>query len=51
MVLVIVLVDIHSWHPPKLPNIWAPYLHKIYKTYSWKEVIQKSVRLIWSAEK
>ena len=34
MVLVSGLGDVHSWHPPKLPNTWAPfkyvkYLHKI----------------------
>ena len=34
MDLVSGLVDVHSWHPPKLPNTLAPfkymkYLHKI----------------------
>ena len=34
MVLVSDLGEVHSWHPPKLPNTWAPfkyvkYLYKI----------------------
>ena len=30
MDLVSVLVDVHSWHPPKLPNTLAPFKYMKY---------------------